>query len=238
MFQLDLAPADPILGLTETFKADTHPDKINLGVGVYQDATGQTPILEPVKQAERRLLETETSKSYLSIPGVPEVASHTQELLFGEGHAIIREGRAKTAQTPGGTGALRVAADFLQRARPPMQLISQRKTQSCSATYKQRAERLVAAGRMQPTGRDAIIQSKRLGLWDVMQDVDALVVPDDLQILLDKNPTAATYFETCPPSYKRNVLRWLKSAKTERTRQKRLHSIFTECKAENRIPQM
>ena len=119
-----------------------------------------------------------------------------------------------------------------------MQLISQRKTQSWSATYKQRAERLVAAGRMQPTGRDAIIQSKRLGLWDVMQDVDALVIPDDLQILLNKDATAATYFENCPPSYKRNVLRWLKSAKTERTRQKRLHSIFTECKAENRIPQM
>ena len=119
-----------------------------------------------------------------------------------------------------------------------MQLISQRKTQSWSATYKQRAERLVAAGRMQPAGRDAITQSKRLGLWDVMQDVDALVIPDDLQILLNKDATAATYFETCPPSYKRNVLRWLKSAKTERTRQKRLHSIFTECKAENRIPQM
>ena len=119
-----------------------------------------------------------------------------------------------------------------------MQLISQRKTQSWSATYKQRAERLVAAGRMQPAGRDAIPQSKRLGLWDVMQDVDALVIPNDLQILLNKDATAATYFETCPPSYKRNVLRWLKSAKTERTRQKRLHSIFTECKAENRIPQM
>jgi uncharacterized protein YdeI (YjbR/CyaY-like superfamily) len=119
-----------------------------------------------------------------------------------------------------------------------MQLISQRKTQSWSATYKQRAERLVATGRMQPAGRDAITQSKRLGLWDVMQDVDALVVPDDLQILLNKDATVATYFETCPPSYKRNVLRWLKSAKTERTRQKRLHSIFTECKAENRIPQM
>ena len=119
-----------------------------------------------------------------------------------------------------------------------MQLISQRKTQSWSATYKQRAERLVAAGRMQPAGRDAITQSKRLDLWNVMQDVDALVIPDDLQILLNKDATAATYFETCPPSYKRNVLRWLKSAKTERTRQKRLHSIFTECKTENRIPQM
>jgi aspartate/tyrosine/aromatic aminotransferase len=118
MFQLDLAPADPILGLTETFKADTHPDKINLGVGVYQDATGKTPILKAVTQAETRLLETETSKSYLSIPGVPEVATYTQELLFGAGHAIIKEGRAKTAQTPGGTGALRVAADFLLRAAP------------------------------------------------------------------------------------------------------------------------
>jgi aspartate/tyrosine/aromatic aminotransferase len=82
MFQLDLAPADPILGLTETFKADTHPDKINLGVGVYQDATGKTPILKAVTQAETRLLETETSKSYLSIPGVPEVATYTQELLL------------------------------------------------------------------------------------------------------------------------------------------------------------
>ena len=119
-----------------------------------------------------------------------------------------------------------------------MQLISQRKTQSWSATYKQRAERLEAEGRMQQSGRDAISQSKLLSLWDAMQDVDTLVIPNDLQILLDNNRTAATYFTDCPPSYKRNVLRWLKSAKTERTRQKRLDSIYTECKAENRIPQM
>ena len=118
MFQLDLAPADPILGLTETFKADTHPDKINLGVGVYQDATGKTPILKAVTQAETHLLKNESSKGYLSIPGIPELATHTQELLFGAGHSIIQEGRAKTAQTPGGTGALRVAADFLLRAAP------------------------------------------------------------------------------------------------------------------------
>ena len=118
MFQLDLAPADPILGLTETFNADTHPDKINLGVGVYQDATGKTPILKAVTQAETHLLENESSKGYLSIPGIPELATYTQELLFGTGHAIIQEGRAKTAQTPGGTGALRVAADFLLRAAP------------------------------------------------------------------------------------------------------------------------
>jgi uncharacterized protein YdeI (YjbR/CyaY-like superfamily) len=119
-----------------------------------------------------------------------------------------------------------------------MQLISQRKTQSWSATYKQRAERLEAEGRMQQSGRDAISQCKLLGLWDAMQDVDTLVIPNDLQILLNKDRTAATYFKDCPPSYKRNVLRWLKFAKTERTRQKRLDSIFTKCKAENRIPQM
>ena len=119
-----------------------------------------------------------------------------------------------------------------------MQLISQRKTQSWSTTYKQCAERLEAEGRMQQSGRDAISQSKLLGLWDATQDVDTLVIPNDLQILLDEDRTAATYFTDCPPSYKRNVLRWLKSAKTERTRQKRLDSIFTECKAKNRIPQM
>ena len=88
---------------------------------------------------------------------------------------------------------------------------------------------------MQPAGRDAIAQSKRLGLWDDMQDVDALIVPDDLQILLDKDPTAATYFETCPPSYKRNILRWLKSAKTENTRQKRLNILMQATKENQRL---
>jgi aspartate/tyrosine/aromatic aminotransferase len=116
MFNLERAPADPILGLTEAFRQDSHPDKINLGVGVYQDATGQTPVLESVKRAETFLLEHEHSKSYLSIPGVPELAKETQTLLFGEAHPIITEQRAKTAQTPGGTGALRVAADFIKRA--------------------------------------------------------------------------------------------------------------------------
>ena len=116
-----------------------------------------------------------------------------------------------------------------------MQLISRRKTQNWSATYKQRAERLEAAGRMQPSGRDTIAESKLLGLWNVMQDVDALVVPDDLQILLDKDPTAATIFETCPQSYKRNILRWLKSAKTEKTRQKRLNILMQSTTKNQRL---
>lgn len=112
------APPDAILGLTEAFKKDPNPNKINLGVGVYKDETGITPILASVKEAERRLLDAETSKSYLPIDGPAEYAAATQALIFGPEHEIVLSGRAVTAQTPGGTGALRVAGDFLKRMRP------------------------------------------------------------------------------------------------------------------------
>ena len=114
MFEtIQTAPPDPILGLTEAFAADTHPEKINLGVGIYKDAAGRTPVLDSVKEAERRLLQDEATKSYLPIDGDPAYGTRVQRLLFGEG-AIVREGRAATAQCPGGTGALRVAADYLR----------------------------------------------------------------------------------------------------------------------------
>jgi aspartate aminotransferase/aromatic-amino-acid transaminase len=116
--QLDMAPPDAILGLTEAFKKDSNPDKINLGVGVYKDAQDRTPILESVKRAEERLLKTETSKSYLPIPGSPEYGALVRELLFGKDHEIIHNKRAVTAHTPGGTGALRVAADFIKKVHP------------------------------------------------------------------------------------------------------------------------
>ncbi|MEW6484145.1 MAG: amino acid aminotransferase [Pseudomonadota bacterium] len=116
MFEsISAAPADPILGLADLFRADNRPDKINLGIGVYKDETSKTTILTSVKKAEQFLLENETTKSYLSIDGYPEFARLTQELLFGKENPIITEKRACTAQTPGGTGALRVAADFLTR---------------------------------------------------------------------------------------------------------------------------
>ena len=102
MFHLDLAPADPILGLTETFKADTHPDKINLGVGVYQDSNGRTPVLAAVKQAEALLWRLRLVRVTYQYRVCLEIASYTQELLFGEHHTIIEQGRAKTAQTPAG----------------------------------------------------------------------------------------------------------------------------------------
>lgn len=114
MFEkITAAPADPILGLAETFRADARPNKINLGIGVYKDETGKTPVLTSVKKAEQYLLENETSKSYLGIEGIPAFAACTQALLFGKDSAIITEQRARTAQTPGGTGGLRVAADFI-----------------------------------------------------------------------------------------------------------------------------
>lgn len=109
------APADPILGLADTFRADPRAHKINLSVGVYKDDAGQTPVLHSVKKAEKRLLEEESSKNYLGIDGLASFAACTQALLFGADSAIVREKRAKTAQTPGGTGALRVAAEFIAR---------------------------------------------------------------------------------------------------------------------------
>ncbi len=116
MFEtLDLAPADPILGLSAAFNHDANPDKINLGVGVYQDNSGQTPIFAAVKEAEKRILANETSKSYLAIEGSAEYGSAVRNLIFGEGHEIVSSQRAVTVQSPGGTGALRIAGDFLQR---------------------------------------------------------------------------------------------------------------------------
>ena len=112
------APADPILGLTEAFKADTNPDKINLGVGVYKDETGATPVLASVKAAEKKILVEEATKSYLGIDGLVEMGAAVQGLLFGPDHEILASGRAATAQTPGGTGALRVAGDLIKRTSP------------------------------------------------------------------------------------------------------------------------
>ncbi|MEZ9710246.1 amino acid aminotransferase [Vibrio breoganii] len=109
------APADPILGLTEEFKKDTRDTKINLGVGIYKNEQGSTPVLATVKKAEQAILETETTKSYLTIEGTAEYGLAVQKLLFGDNSAIVSEKHAKTAQAPGGTGALRVAGEFIKR---------------------------------------------------------------------------------------------------------------------------
>ncbi len=112
------APPDAILGLTEAFRADRNPRKVNLGVGVYKDAAGHTPVLESVRAAERILLEIEKTKSYLPISGSPGYGMSVRGLLFGEDSAMVGDGRAVTCQAPGGTGALKVGADFLKKMYP------------------------------------------------------------------------------------------------------------------------
>lgn len=109
------APADPILGLTEEFRKDPRPGKINLGVGIYKTNEGVTPVLACVKKAEEIILRDESTKSYLPIPGSPEYGRLVRGLIFGEESEIASSGRAVTAQSAGGTGALRLGADFLRQ---------------------------------------------------------------------------------------------------------------------------
>lgn len=116
--QFTPAPPDAILGLTEAFKNDPNPNKVNLGVGVYKDAAGKTPILASVKAAEEQILQSQESKSYLGIDGSADYSTTVQTMLFGAENPILSDRRAITAQSPGGTGALRVAADFIKRMFP------------------------------------------------------------------------------------------------------------------------
>lgn len=114
-----LTPAKPdaILGLNDAFRNDSNPNKINLSVGVFQDDTGRTPALECVVEASKRLAaDSSWSPSYLPIQGMASYGTAVRNLLFGGESEIVQSGRAATVQTPGGTGALRVAADFLHEA--------------------------------------------------------------------------------------------------------------------------
>ena len=110
------APPDPILGLTEAFRKEPRDEKMNLGVGVYQDEQGATGVLEAVKQAELRLTETESGKGYLPITGNPKYNDTIRELVFGPDQ--VGNPNWTSLQTPGGTGGLRVVADFLSAHSP------------------------------------------------------------------------------------------------------------------------
>ncbi len=116
--QVSLAPPDAIFGLSEAFKKDPNPDKINLGAGVYKDEEGRTPVLASVKEAEARILKRESSKVYLPIDGAPEYGEAVQDLILGRENPAVENRRAVTAHGPGGTGALRVAGELLKRVRP------------------------------------------------------------------------------------------------------------------------
>jgi aromatic-amino-acid transaminase len=119
---IEMAPRDPILGITEAFNADTNPAKINLGVGVYYDDNGKVPLLACVQKAEAILIEQAAPRTYLPIEGLAAYDKAVQELVFGADSAVIQEKRAVTVQAIGGTGALKIGADFLQRFAPGAQV--------------------------------------------------------------------------------------------------------------------
>jgi len=119
---VELAPRDPILGVTEAFNADPNPRKVNLGVGVYCDENGKVPLLECVKRAEREMTDAAAPRSYLPIDGIPAYDREVRALLFGANADVITAGRAVTVQALGGTGALKVGADFLRRFAPGAQV--------------------------------------------------------------------------------------------------------------------
>ena len=115
---VEMAPRDPILGLNEAFNADTRATKVNLGVGVYYNEEGRIPLLRAVAEAEKARIEAHAPRGYLPIEGIAAYDKAVQELLFGKGAALIEAGRVITIQALGGTGALKIGADFLKRLLP------------------------------------------------------------------------------------------------------------------------
>jgi aromatic-amino-acid transaminase len=115
---VELAPRDPILGLNEAFNADPRTGKVNLGVGVYCNDEGKIPLLKAVREAERQRAEAATPRGYLPIEGIAAYDAAVQRMLFGADSPLISSGRVITAQALGGTGALKIGADFLKRFNP------------------------------------------------------------------------------------------------------------------------
>jgi len=115
---VEMAPRDPILGLNEQFNADPNPAKVNLGVGVYYDDNGKLPLLQCVQQAERQMVEAPKARGYLPIDGIAAYDKAVQGLAFGADSDAVKTGRVATVQAVGGTGGLKVGADFLKRVNP------------------------------------------------------------------------------------------------------------------------
>ncbi|MES2627245.1 MAG: aminotransferase class I/II-fold pyridoxal phosphate-dependent enzyme, partial [Pseudomonadota bacterium] len=119
MFQsIERRPPDPILGLSAAYKSDTNPKKVDLGVGVYKDEAGNTPVMTAVKKAEQLLWKTEDSKSYIAQAGPELFIKHTADLVLGADHAALKDKRVATVLAPGGSGSLRVAAEFVAKNFP------------------------------------------------------------------------------------------------------------------------
>ena len=115
---VEMAPRDPILGLNEQFATDPNPAKVNLGVGVYYDENGKLPLLKCVQEAEKLMMEAPKARGYLPIDGIADYDKAVQSLVFGADSAVLKAGRVATVQALGGTGGLKLGADFLKRLKP------------------------------------------------------------------------------------------------------------------------
>jgi aromatic-amino-acid transaminase len=115
---VEMAPRDPILGISELYNADPNPKKVNLGIGVYTDDSGKVPLLECVRRADRAILDNPAPWNYLPIDGLPAYDTAVQGLVFGADAAVVKEKCAVTVQALGGTGGLKIGADFLRRVNP------------------------------------------------------------------------------------------------------------------------
>jgi aromatic-amino-acid transaminase len=115
---VEMAPRDPILGLNEQFAADTNPNKVNLGVGVYFDDNGKLPLLECVQSAEKAMMDKPTARGYLPIDGIAAYDAAVKSLVFGADSEPVTSGRVATVQGIGGTGGLKIGADFLKKVSP------------------------------------------------------------------------------------------------------------------------
>jgi aromatic-amino-acid transaminase len=120
---VEMAPRDPILGLTEQYNADTNPKKVNLGVGVYYDDNGKLPLLECVQKAEEKMMAAHAARGYLPIDGIAAYDAAVKSLVFGGESEPVKSGRVATVQGLGGTGALRVGADFLKKLNPSAKVL-------------------------------------------------------------------------------------------------------------------
>jgi aromatic-amino-acid transaminase len=120
---VEMAPRDPILGLNEQFAADPNPNKVNLGVGVYFDENGKLPLLKCVAQAEKQMMETPAARGYLPIDGIAAYDKAVQGLVFGADSPLLSQGRVATVQGLGGTGGLKIGADFLKRVNPDAKVL-------------------------------------------------------------------------------------------------------------------
>lgn len=185
-FDVESLPGDPILSLMAAYREDTSDTKVDLGVGVYQNDDGATPVLDAVTRAEAQILRNQTTKSYVGIAGSEVFNANMTALLFGDDHAAVKDGRVFTVQSAGGSGGLRVVAELLSSLRPGSS------TWVTSPTWPNHRPLLAAAGMVIREFRYYDVATGKLDEPGMLEDLES--IPDNDIVLLHgccHNPTGA-----------------------------------------------